>query len=136
MRSAGCGGEPGGGTIDVVFAGELEAERAHVGVAAAPQHDRMMVALLDAAQIKRVVGLVTDQKAEAIDIEGARALKVPHAELDMARAHDVERRIENRLMDGHAVGLGVYWPLTVHRQVLTHRSEGKRPMPQRPMPEQ
>ena len=61
----------------------------------------MMVALLDAAQIKRVIGLVADQEPEAIDIEGARALKVAHAELDMACAHHIERRVENRLADGH-----------------------------------
>src|ERR1700722_11741843 len=92
------------------FPARLEAERAHVGVAAAPQHDRMMVTLLDAAQIKRVVGLVADQKSEAIDIKGARAHKVAHAELDMARAHHIERRVENRLMDGHRAAS---WPLTV-----------------------
>ena len=30
-------------------------------------------ALLDAAQIKRIVGFIADQEAEAIDIKGARA---------------------------------------------------------------
>ncbi len=61
----------------------------------------MMVALFNAAQIERIVGLVADQEAEAIGIKGARAGKIAHAQLDMARAHDVERRIENRLADGH-----------------------------------
>ena len=61
----------------------------------------MMVALLDAAQIERIGGLVADQQPEAIDIEGARARQIAHAKLDMARAHDVERRVENRLADGH-----------------------------------
>ena len=112
-------GEPGCGAIDVVFTGELEAERAHVGVAAAPQHDRMMVALLDAAQIKRVIGLVADQKAEAIDIKGARARKVAHAKLDMARAHHIERRVENRLVDGHRAAS---WPLTVWAMTLNTSS--------------
>ena len=98
-------GEPGRGAVDVVFAGELEAERTHVGFAAAPQHDRMMIALLDAAQIERIVGLVADQKPKAIDVKGARARKVAHAKLDMARAHDIERRVENRLVDGHRAAL-------------------------------
>ena len=98
--------KPGFGAIKVVLAREFETERAHVGLAGLPQHQRMMIALLDGAQIEGVLALVADQKSEAIDIEGARALEIPHAELDMARAHDVERRIEYRLMDGHAVGLG------------------------------
>ena len=55
----------------------------------------MVVALLDAAQIERVLGLVADQKSEAIDIEGARAREIADAKLDVARPHDVERRIEN-----------------------------------------
>ena len=61
----------------------------------------MMVALLDAAQVKRILGLIADQKPEAIDIEGARAAEIAHAELDMAGAHDVEGRVENRVADRH-----------------------------------
>ena len=116
--------EPEGGAVEVFFAGELEAERAHVGLARAPQHDRMVVALLDAAQIERVVGLVADQKAEAIDIEGARAAEVAHAELDMACAHDIERRVENGFADRHAVAAGVDGWL---RRLLTHRADGGSP---------
>ena len=112
-------GEPGRGAVDIIFAGELEAERAHVGVAAAPQHDGMMVTLLDAAQIKRIVGLVADQKPEAIDIKGARAPKIAHAKLDMACAHHIERRVENRLVDGHRAAS---WPLTVWAPTLNTSS--------------
>ena len=97
--------KPGSGAVDVVLARELEAERAHVGLMGPPQHQRVVVALLNAAQIKRVLGLVADQKSEAIDIERARAFDVPHAELDMARAHDIEWRIKHRWVDGHAFGL-------------------------------
>src|SRR5580692_1063046 len=113
-------GEPGRGAIDVVFAGELETERAHVGLAATAQHDRMMVALLDAAQIKRIVGLVADQKPKAIDIKGARAPEVAHAELDMARAHHIERRVKDRLVDGHRAAS---WPLTVWAPTLNPSSQ-------------
>jgi len=62
----------------------------------------MMVALLDAAQVERILSLVADQKSEAIDVEGARAGEIADAKLDVARAHDGERRIENRIADRHA----------------------------------
>src|SRR5215831_7240538 len=61
----------------------------------------MMIALLDPAQIERIRGLVGRQQPEAIDIEGPAAGKVADAELDMARAHDVERRIEDGRPYGH-----------------------------------
>src|SRR5262249_33215888 len=61
----------------------------------------MMIALLDPAQIERTRGLVGRQQPEAIDIEGPAAGKVADAELDMARAHDVERRIEDGRPYGH-----------------------------------
>ena len=80
-----------------------------------------MVALLDAAQVERVVGLVADQEPETIDIEGARAGEVAHAEFDMARAHDVERRVENRLADGHGSG---FRPLTVAATTSNTSLEG------------
>ena len=60
-----------------------------------------MIALLDPAQIKRILGLVGNQKPQAIGVKGARAAEVAHAEFDMTGADDVERRIENRLADGH-----------------------------------
>src|SRR5215813_2278223 len=61
----------------------------------------MMIALFDFAQIERIRGLVGRQQPEAIDIEGPAAGKVADAELDMARAHDVERRIEDGRPYGH-----------------------------------
>ena len=68
--------EPERRAVEILFARELEAERAHLGRARAPQHDRVVVALLDAAQVERIVGFVADQEPEAIDIEGARTLKI------------------------------------------------------------
>jgi hypothetical protein len=64
----------------------------------------MMVALLDAAQIERIVGLVADQKSQAIDVEGARAGKVAHTELDVAGPHHIERRVENWFPNWHLIG--------------------------------
>ena len=94
-------GKPEGGAVEVVFAAELETQSPHIGLARAPQHQRMMIALLDAAQIERVLGLVADQKPEAIGVEGTRPRKIGDAQLDMAGAYDVERRIEDRIADGH-----------------------------------
>ena len=51
-----------------------------------------MVVLLDAAQIERVLVLIADDVAEAVDIKGARFCEIAHAEFDMAGAHDVKRR--------------------------------------------
>ena len=47
--------EPERGAVEIFFAGELEAERMRLAGACAPQHDRMMVALLDAAQVERIL---------------------------------------------------------------------------------
>ena len=93
--------EPGGGAVEIVFAGELEAERMDIRLAPGAQHDRMMVALLDRAQIERLARLLGDEIAEAIDIECARRGEIAHAEFDVARAHHVEWRIEDRLANGH-----------------------------------
>ena len=93
--------EPGGGTVDILLARKLEPERAHVGLARTPQDEGVVVALLDAAQVERILGFVAHQKAKAIDIEGARARKIAHAKLNVAGAHDVERRIEDRVADRH-----------------------------------
>src|SRR3984885_12075661 len=63
----------------------------------------MMIALLDAAQIERIVSFIADQKPEAIDIKGARAAKIADAQFDMACPHDIERRVENRFADRHGI---------------------------------
>ena len=94
-----------GRSVEIVFARHLEAERAAARLDRLAQHDRVVIALLDGPQIERVRRLVADQVAQAIDIKGAGAAKVAHAELDMARAHDVERGIGDRRANGH----GVLW---------------------------
>src|SRR4051794_32919569 len=65
----------------------------------------MMIALFYPAQVKRVLVLVRDDIAETVDIERARGCKIGHAKLDMARAHDVERRIEDGIVEGHGAGV-------------------------------
>ena len=62
-----------------------------------------MIALFDAAQIERVLVLVGDDVAEAVHVERARLCEVRNAELDVARAHDVERRIEDGIAQGHSL---------------------------------
>ena len=61
----------------------------------------MVVALLDRPQIERARLLGADQIAQAIDIERARPGEVAHGQFHMAGAHDVERRGEDGLADGH-----------------------------------
>ena len=74
---------------------DLEAERVRRGCARLAQHDAVMAALLERAQIDARRGLVGDLQAEAVDIEGARRGEIAHAELDMAEPHDVEGGIED-----------------------------------------
>src|SRR5580658_3557958 len=100
--------EPECGAIEILFACNPKTERADLSFAGSAQHDRMVAPLLDAAEIEGVLAFVADQKPQAIDIEGAGAAEIADAELDMAGAYDVERRIEDRVAEGHALS-----PLTV-----------------------
>ena len=93
--------EPVGGAVEIVLARQLEAERLGRRLLALAQHDRMMVALLDRPQIERVRLLGADQIAQAIDVKGAGAGEVAHGQFHVAGAHDVERRAEDGLADGH-----------------------------------
>src|SRR5262249_3586667 len=95
--------EPEGGAVEIFLACELEAERTHVRRARLPQHDRMVVALLDAAQMQRFISLVADQEPETVDIKGARTRNVAHPQFHMARPHYIERRVENGFSDRHSV---------------------------------
>src|SRR5712664_1519992 len=96
--------EPRGGLVEVGFARELEGERMDFRSAGLPQHERVMVALLDAAQIERVAVPGGFHEPQAIDVERAGAVEVAHAERDVARPHHVERRLQIWLNDRHAVG--------------------------------
>ncbi len=90
-----------GGAVEVFLARDLEAERQNLRFARAPQHNRMVVSFLDAAEVERVCRLVADQQTEAVNIEGARAAEIADPKLDMAGANDVEGRGEDRIVDWH-----------------------------------
>src|SRR5262249_4241931 len=96
--------EPRGRLAEVGLAGELEAEHVDFRSAGLPQHDRMVVTLLDAAQIERVRLSGGFQQPETVDVEGPGAVKIAHAECDVARPYHVERRLKIWLADRHAVG--------------------------------
>ena len=81
--------------VEVLLAADLEAEVMRLGGVALLQHQRVVLPLLDAAQVERVLRLVLDDEAERALVEGAAAAEIGDAERHMARAHDVERRIEN-----------------------------------------
>ena len=55
------------------------------------EHERVMRALLPAAEVQRVVGAGADDEPEQIDVEAARGLEVGDLQLPVRRAQDVER---------------------------------------------
>src|SRR6516225_9540196 len=61
----------------------------------------MMLVLLAAAEIHRIVVAVLDMQADGGLVELAAELEIRHVEHGMARAYDVERRIEHVLRNGH-----------------------------------
>jgi hypothetical protein len=93
--------KPAGGLVEILVAADLEADRERRDNVRLAQDHRVMIALFHAAQIERVVVLVRDDVSEAIDIERARLREIGDAELDVACAHDVERRIEDGIAEGH-----------------------------------
>src|SRR5262245_48167326 len=96
--------EPSCGAVEVGFARELEAERMDFRNAGLPQHDRVMIALLDAPQIEDIRVPCGLQEPQAIHIECAGAVEVMHAELHVARPRHVERGLQIWLTNRHAVG--------------------------------
>ena len=71
------------------------------------QRERMMRALLDAAQPERVGVLVADDQAHHLGVEVAALREIARREHEMARARDVERRIEVGFRNRH-VALVLY----------------------------
>src|SRR5271157_634844 len=61
-----------------------------------------MLSLLDAAQMDRVIRRILDMKSQHLLIEGARPRQVGNTERDVARAHNVEGRIDGVLWSEHA----------------------------------
>ena len=71
------------------------------------EHDAVVAGLLHAAQIERLVVLVADREAEAVDVEGAAAGEVLHRPDDVARPRGVERRGIGGARNGHGLSLCV-----------------------------
>src|ERR1700752_1632278 len=86
--------------VEVLLAADLEADGVRLGGLALLQDQRVVLPLLEAPEIQRIPALVLDDKPERPLVEGFAAAKVGHAEHHMARAHDVERRIEDVLGHG------------------------------------
>ena len=79
--------------IQVFFLKHAKAEPAHDRRLVAAQHDGMMTALLQAAQVEHVARLGGNDEAERVHPEGAAAAQIADAVFDMAHAHHVERRV-------------------------------------------
>ena len=71
---------------------------AHGRASLAPDGDAVMRALLEPAQVERVISNFGSDEAEHVRIESAARLEVARGEDNVARARDVERRM--RIGDG------------------------------------
>jgi hypothetical protein len=96
--------EPRRGAVEIGLASELKAERVDFCYTGLPQHDRVMVALLDAAQIERIRLPGGFQEPQAVHVERACAVEIAHAERDVACPHHVERGFQVGLTNRHGVG--------------------------------
>jgi hypothetical protein len=65
------------------------------------QDHTMVPALFHRPQIDDVVIFIGYLKPQRIDVKSARHSKVRDAELDMAKTHDVEWRVQDRGWAGH-----------------------------------
>ena len=61
----------------------------------------MMLSLLDPAQVGLAWRAVFEMQPKCRLVKREAAVEVGHAEHDMARAHDIERRIEHMLGQRH-----------------------------------
>src|SRR5205085_4548818 len=102
--------------VEVLLAADLEAQMMRLGASALRQHQRVVLTLLQRAQIQRTGVLVLDDEAERALVEGAGAAEVGNAQRDVARAYDVERRIEDVLGNGHDWFLRVALPSQTRAQ--------------------
>ena len=80
--------------VEILFRIDLEAEVAGFGLLAFPEHDAVMAAFFQRAQVDRVLRLVRHLQAEHVDVEGAALRQVGDDEFDMGEPHDVERRVK------------------------------------------
>lgn len=79
-------------TLQGLMRPDAEAEVAQARLGAEAEAQAVMQPFLEAAKVERVVGLLGDDEAEQVDVEGPRAGEVGDDELGMGGPHDVERR--------------------------------------------
>ena len=94
-------GKEAGGLVEVAVIADLEAEPAAGRDWRLPQHQRVMLMLLAAAQIDRLVVAVLDMEADGVLVEGAALVEVDDIKHGVAAADDVERRVEDVCRNGH-----------------------------------
>ena len=87
------------GLVEIVFIADLEAEPVAGGTRRLAQHQRVMLMLLGSAQIHRPVVAILDMQPDGVFVELAAGVQVHHVEHDVAAPDDVERRIENVLLE-------------------------------------
>ncbi len=83
------------GAVEVLLAADLEAQPLRDGLGPALQHERVVIALLHAAEIDRVLAGILDLQADSALVEGAAGLEIARGQHRVAAAHDVERRVED-----------------------------------------
>ncbi len=96
-------GKERGRLVEIAVVADLEAEPVAGGDRRFAQHQRVMLMLLDAAQIHRAVVAVLDMEADGGLVERAAGIEIHHVEHDVAGPDDIEGRIEDVLRNGHVV---------------------------------
>src|SRR5438034_2767754 len=96
-------GKEARGLVQIAVIADLEAEPAAGRDRRFPQHQRVVLMLLAAAQVDRAVVAVLGMEADGVLVEGAALVEVDDVEHRVAAADDVERRIEDVCRNGHAV---------------------------------
>ena len=94
-------GKEAGRLVEIAVIADLEAEPVAGRDRGLPQHQRVMLMLLAAAQIHRLVVAVLDMEADGVLVERAALVEVDDIEHGVAAADDVERRIEDVCRNGH-----------------------------------
>src|ERR1700731_192753 len=87
--------------VEILFGADLEAKPIAGGAGRLAQHQRVMLMLLNAAQVYRFVVAVLDVQADGVFVERAARVQVHHVKHGVAAPDDVERRIEGMRRHRH-----------------------------------
>ena len=87
--------------IEVVLGEHAHADALAGGLGSGLEHEAVVAAFLQAAQVERSLVFVAHHEAEGVDIERAAFREVAHREYDMACAGDGEAGSEDRFRYGH-----------------------------------